>query len=179
GFAYNNLASVSSSTSDPNPENNFAAEAVSPDPLPIISLGRFSIATTPLTNTAALGTRVSYTIKVTNTGPEDASVSLANLIPNGTTFASVTADGFIFDKPPIGGTGVILTALLVKVNQTTTITIAVNVLGGTGSTLGDISNNFLFEGHNKEKVLSACSGLPLLASGESQSADVIRAASIG
>ena len=53
------------------------------------------------------GTNLTYTITVTNAGPDDAfNASLTDMIPANTTFVSVAAQaGWTITSPAVGGTG--------------------------------------------------------------------------
>jgi len=79
------------------------------------------------------GSTITYTIKVTNAGPDAASaVSLSDTTPAGTTFASVTPGaGWTCPPLPVGGTGTqVCTNPSVPVG-TSTITLVLNVAAAT------------------------------------------------
>lgn len=72
-----NDALVSSTTDDPNTENN-DAKAI----LPVETLAKLSVSKTPDVDSVNAGDQVSWTITVANAGPSDAqSVSLADALP--------------------------------------------------------------------------------------------------
>ena len=66
-----------------------------------------SLTMTPSSTTIVSGSPVSYTITVTNTGPDDAAnLTLTTSVPASTAFQSITAPaGWNCSTPAIGGTG--------------------------------------------------------------------------
>src|SRR5439155_21480552 len=58
---------------------------------------------------ASIGSNISYTVVVTNNGPSAAaSVALADTLPAGTTFVSLSAPaGWTATTPAVGGTGTV------------------------------------------------------------------------
>src|SRR3954447_3947702 len=84
GTEFANTVSVSSSTADPNSENDTAGTSFT------VSSADLSITKTGPT-AAAAGSQVSYTITVTNNGPETATdAGFSDQLPAGTTFVSLT-----------------------------------------------------------------------------------------
>ena len=141
GSSITNTATVSSATQDPNAGNNNATVtttvtggAGSAD-LSVIKSGP---------QTAAAGSNLTYTITVTNNGPNAAaSVSLADVVPTGTTFVSETQTSgpqtFTFSSnPAVGGTGTITGTLASMTSATTAIfqvVVKANANDATGSTI--------------------------------------------
>ena len=81
-----NTASVSSTTTDPNPGNNSDTE-----PTTILNQADLSIVKTDSPDPANSGQNVTYTIAVTNNGPSVAqAVSVSDILPAGLTFVSAT-----------------------------------------------------------------------------------------
>jgi len=77
------------------------------------------------------GSNITYTITVTNAGPNAASnTSLSDATPAGTTFVSVTPGAGWTCSPPVGGTGTSCINPSVPVG-TSTITLVVNVAAAT------------------------------------------------
>jgi uncharacterized repeat protein (TIGR01451 family) len=90
--------------------------------------------------TATAGSNISYTVVVTNNGPDTAAgVSLADTIPAGTTFISLsTPAGWTATTPAVGGTGTVTaTNPSLASGATATFVLVVNVNSGTatGTTL--------------------------------------------
>lgn len=119
-----NTASVSSTTSDPNPGNNSSTVTV-----PITTQADMSITKSgPSLPTA--GNNVTYTLSTANLGPSDAqTVSLSDTVPAGTTFVSLTAPaGWVCTTPLVGGTGAITcTQATVTATATPSFTLVVHL----------------------------------------------------
>ncbi len=81
--------------------------------IPAILTADAGVSVTGPEDPVAPGALVSYTITVTNVGPNDASsVTLLNDIPAGTTFASLLApSGWTVNLPDVGGTGTVSASL--------------------------------------------------------------------
>jgi uncharacterized repeat protein (TIGR01451 family) len=132
-----NTANVSSSSSDPTPGNNSSTANTN-----AISNADLSIAKTA-TPTAPQGSNITYTIALTNNGPNPAtSVSLSDVLPANTTFVSEaqsTGQVFICSNPTVGTNGTI-TCTLANMNSgfTATFTIVVAVSGT--APLGTLNN---------------------------------------
>ena len=83
-----NIASVAGDQPDPTPANNTASSSTAVGRTPSADIG--VVKTGPAT--AAPGSTVTYSLVVTNHGPDDAAnVSLADPVPAGLAFASATA----------------------------------------------------------------------------------------
>ncbi|MCC7362611.1 MAG: DUF11 domain-containing protein [Anaerolineales bacterium] len=91
GTVLNNTVVVTSTTSDPNPGDNTDTEPTTVQP-PLGPTADVGISKTG-TAGAAAGQNVTYTLVVTNAGPQTATnVRVLELIPAGTTVVSLTAD---------------------------------------------------------------------------------------
>jgi len=78
-----------------------------------------------------VGQDLTYTIQVTNSGPDKAAnATVEDVLPAGTTFKSVTApDGWSCEHPAIGATGVVRCTTLVMDPGSATFTIVAHVRG--------------------------------------------------
>lgn len=106
GTSFTNVATVTTQTSDSNSGNN------SDDAVTTIPLGDLTVTKSGPGQTTA-GSDVTYTVDVTNIGPDPAqSVTLTDFIPAGMTFVSATQNsGPAFDCPAPGPTGPIVCTL--------------------------------------------------------------------
>jgi uncharacterized repeat protein (TIGR01451 family) len=142
GTTFTNIASVSSATFDPNDENNSSTGTTTvPTPQADISV----VKTGPAS--AAANTEVSYSITVTNIGPNAAdSVALTDLLPGTMTFVSLVQNsGPAFNCMPLpsvgaGGT-VTCTISTLSSGTTATFTLTGNIPPGTqsGTTFDNIA----------------------------------------
>jgi uncharacterized repeat protein (TIGR01451 family) len=83
-----NSASVSAATSDPNPSNNNASTNVSVTPTADLAV----VLVAP-SGSVLPGTRFTYSVSVTNNGPNDATnVQLASTLPSGIGFVGNAGD---------------------------------------------------------------------------------------
>ncbi len=83
---YLNTATVTTSSTDPNPDNNTASAEVTPNAVADLNISKSVDNPTPL-----VGQNVTFTITVTNTGPNSATaVVVADALPSGYTFVSST-----------------------------------------------------------------------------------------
>lgn len=140
GTVLSNTATVSSSTTgDPNPNNNSSNAQTT-------VTTQFDIVPTkngPATIIA--GNDITYTISVTNNGPSDAqNVSFTDATPASTTFVSlVQAAGWSCTKPAAGGTGTITCStatLAVGATANFTLTLHVASSAGNGTTISNSVN---------------------------------------
>jgi uncharacterized repeat protein (TIGR01451 family) len=135
GTLIGNVASASSSTTDPTPVNNGVAStnvAASAD------LGVTKIDTPDPVNA---GTNLTYTITVANAGPSNAaSASLSDTLPAGTTFVSLSSPaGWTCANPAVGAGGLVscTNPSMAPGNAVFTLTVAV----GTGVASGTVIAN--------------------------------------
>jgi len=100
-----NTATISATPNDPTPANNTATATTTVNPLSV----DLSVSKTDLPDPVTSGANVTYTITVTNNGPDPATtVSLSDTLPAGTTFVSFTAPaGWTPTTPAVGGTGTV------------------------------------------------------------------------
>ena len=91
---YTNTASISSDSTDPGISNNSASVSASPVPQSDISIsGSVNNAS------QSIGSSVTFTITVTNSGPNNATgVNVSDLLPNGFTYTSSTVDSGTYDN---------------------------------------------------------------------------------
>jgi large repetitive protein len=133
GTLINNTATISSVTTDPDTANNAATTQTA-----VGQSADLSVTKTDSPDPVTAGNNLTYTITVTNGGPDNASnVSLSDTVPTGTTFVSFTSPGgWTATAPPAGGTGTVsatnpsfaagsaVFTLVVNVNPSTTTTIS-------------------------------------------------------
>ncbi|HTZ76183.1 MAG TPA: C25 family cysteine peptidase [Candidatus Aquilonibacter sp.] len=107
GTIISETASVSSTTTDPNPENNSVTSNVT-----VASSGQYdlSVTTSASPNPVLPGDDITYTQTVANNGPASASnVVFTGSVPANTTFVSlgIPAGVVCTSLPSVGGTGLI------------------------------------------------------------------------
>lgn len=125
GSSISNTAQITTTTpGDVNPANNSATESTSVQTRADVVLQKNDSA-----DPVGSGGLLTYTINVTNNGPSNAaSLTLTDAIPAGTTFQSLTAPGWSFTPPAIGGTGTITaTNPTIAPGSTSTLTLVVRV----------------------------------------------------
>ncbi len=102
GTSFSNTASVSSSTTDPNPDNNSSLFAF------IVASSDLAITKTG-PPTATSGGTISWTITASNNGPDASSpAAFDDPLPAGTTFASIVQNSgptFVCASPGAGNNG--------------------------------------------------------------------------
>src|SRR4030088_480083 len=134
GTAINQTATVSSSTSDPNPGNNSASAN---DVVELATQADLVTTNSASPLAVAAGSNVTYTQSVTNAGPAaGTSVSFTQNTPPNTTFQSITppAGWTCGTVPPVGGTGTITcTIASLALSATTNFTLMLQVDAGTAS----------------------------------------------
>lgn len=93
-------------------------------------------------NPVRSGSKVTYTITVTNAGPGAASgLQVTDMLPSGTTFAKVTTTSGSCTAPALGGTGTVTCAVSsLAAGSSFTITLTVNVKAANGTTLSDTAS---------------------------------------
>ncbi len=139
GTGLSNTLTISSSTPDPNQTNNFSGAftsvaVVPPFDLAVIKRGF------PTLN--AGGGNLFYTIQVVNIGLEpQTSVSLADILPSGTTFVSLSAPvGWTVTTPPVGSNGIITASVPILLpGAAAAFTLIANV--GSNAPLGTFITN--------------------------------------
>ncbi|HEV7571145.1 MAG TPA: hypothetical protein VGQ21_06565 [Thermoanaerobaculia bacterium] len=134
GTTFTNIASVTTATFDPNDENNSSTGITSvPSPQADLSV----VKTGPAS--AMADTDVSYSITVTNAGPDAAdSVELTDKLPGTMTFASIAQNtGPAFDcssQPAVGSGGTVTcTISTLSPGATATFTLIGHIPPGTAS----------------------------------------------
>jgi uncharacterized repeat protein (TIGR01451 family) len=136
GTAINETATVSSSVTDPNLNNNSATAA---DVVASATQAYLITTNTPSANSVAAGSNVTYTQSVTNNGPAATATGMTftEVTPPNTNFQSMTppAGWTCGTKPPVGGTGTITCtdSGTVAVNGTASFTLILQVNAGTPS----------------------------------------------
>ena len=117
-FSLVNRAQVGGSTPDPNLDNNTAVEDTEVLARVALQVAKFS---NP--NPVVAGTRLTYTILVTNTGPADSTdTRMMDTLPFGTHLVSATAGNGGFCN-----TGVLCLLGTLRVGEAVTVTIVVDV----------------------------------------------------
>lgn len=112
-----NTANVSSTTSDPNPANNSASAATN------LLTADVAITKNGSPATVAAGSNVTWTIVVTNNGPDAASnVTMTDALPANTTFVSLNQSGAAFNctPPAVGANGTVTCSAATLANGATT-----------------------------------------------------------
>ena len=134
-------ASVTSTSSDPNPEDNSATDTASV----VASTGGASsqfdlaISTSSPSETLTSGGRLTYTVSAKNIGPGIGGGSFIIPLPPGTTFSSVSnSSGSSCLSPPVGSGGALLCGSgLLDLNETANVNVTVNVLNASGAVLSN------------------------------------------
>ena len=126
GTTISNTATISSSTTDDSPGNDSATATTTVNAGADLSVTK----TGPAEQGA--GFDISYSITVTNPGPNDAAnVGLSDTVPANTTFRSFTQNTgptFTCNTPIVGGTGTVSCSIAsLAAGTTATFTLVVNV----------------------------------------------------
>jgi len=89
--------------------------------------------------TVKSGAKLTYLIVVRNNGPDTAAkISATDVVPTGTTFASVVTTAGSCTAPPVGGTGTVACTLSsMPSGSKMNITMVVNVTAPAGSVIMD------------------------------------------
>ena len=110
GTNFTSTGTITSSTLDPNPSNNYQSNTFVSG-----TLADVSVTNTLAAGPANPGGTVAYTVTVANSGPSDAqTVALSDNLPANTTFVSAgQTSGPVFNLavPTVGGTGAITATL--------------------------------------------------------------------
>jgi uncharacterized repeat protein (TIGR01451 family) len=129
-----------------------------------------SVTKTDTPDPVMAGDNVTYTIVLTNNGPNDAqNVALTDQIPANTTFVSIiaTPPGWSISSPPVGGTGTITASKATMTNgEVATFTLVVNVdsdapddilLTNTATAVSDTGD---LDTSNNSSTATTSTGLP-------------------
>jgi uncharacterized repeat protein (TIGR01451 family) len=136
-----NTATVGSATGDTVPGNNTDTETTTVSVA--AGLADLSVTKTDSPDPVSAGANITYTITVSNAGPNDAqSVSLTDALPAGTTFVSFAEPaGWTSVEPSVGGTGTVTStrpALSASDGpQTFTLIVRVNPASPQGTTISN------------------------------------------
>lgn len=131
-----NLASAFSPTPDPEPKNEIGVATTA-----VATSADLSVTKVDNPDPVAAGTDLTYTITVTNAGPNNAAnVLLTDTLPVGTTFQSLSAPGgWICSTPAAGNSGPIDCAIPSFVPGSAVFTLTVHV--GSGLADGTVLDN--------------------------------------
>jgi uncharacterized repeat protein (TIGR01451 family) len=134
GTVLSNTATITAATTDPNPANNSGTATTA-----VAASADVSVTLIDTPDPVLAGNNLTYTITVTNSGPSNAaSVSLANSLPAGTTFVSLSAPGgWSSSTPAVGATGTVSSTIssLAPGSAVFTLVVAVNPTLADASTL--------------------------------------------
>ena len=115
--AITNTATISGTTLDPNPANNTRSAGVD------VPNADLTLTKSVSTATPALGSDVTYTLSLTNNGPDLAqAVSVADVLPAGLTYVSSTPFGGYAPGTGIWTVGDLASGITVTVDVTATVT---------------------------------------------------------
>ena len=139
GTAINDTASVSSSTSDPNPANNIA---IASDVVALATQADLIVTNSATPTAVVAGSNITYTQSVTNNGPAAATtVSFTQSTPPNTTFQSITTPaGWTCTTPAVGATGTItctIATLALNASAAFTLVLQVNAATASGTNIAD------------------------------------------
>ncbi len=122
-----NTATIAALNTDPTPANNSATATTT-----VVTQADLAVTKTDSPDPVSSGSNLTYTISLTNNGPNGAdSVSLTDTVPANTTFVSFTQNtgpSFTISAPAVGGTGTITaTVASLPSGGSATFTFVVNV----------------------------------------------------
>jgi uncharacterized repeat protein (TIGR01451 family) len=141
GLPISNHATVSSDAADPNPDNNTATEPTNVVGAP----ADLSVTNTDSPDPVAAGSNLTYTITVSNTGPNAAqNVTMSDGVQTGTTFVSFAQIGFSCFTPPVGEAGgvtCLIGALPSGATATFTLVVHVNAAMPAGATMANTATS--------------------------------------
>jgi uncharacterized repeat protein (TIGR01451 family) len=134
-----NTATANSDSFDSNQANNSSTATTVVTPSADLAITK----TAPAAATA--GSTLTYSLAVRNNGPTDATgVSLTDVIPANTTFASFTAPaGWVVMTPAVGATGTVTatnSTLIAMSSATFTLVVNVNSGVAVGATITNTAN---------------------------------------
>jgi uncharacterized repeat protein (TIGR01451 family) len=136
GTTLSNTATIAASTPDPDLDDNVATTVTT-----VATQADLSLSKTDSPDPVLAGALLTYGITVGNGGPSNASnVTVTDVLPAGTTFASLTAPGgWSCTTPSVGAGGTVSCANASLAPGSASITLAVTVSGGLagGSTLSN------------------------------------------
>ncbi|HEX8173314.1 MAG TPA: IPTL-CTERM sorting domain-containing protein [Thermoanaerobaculia bacterium] len=114
-----NTVTVSTSTVDPNEEDDSSLTE-----LTVSNVDVSVTKTGPVSGTA--GQDVTYSILVSNAGPDAATIELTDVTPAGTTFATLVQSGAICSTPAPNSAGTVQCTFALGVNQSSTFTLTLH-----------------------------------------------------
>ena len=102
-----------------------------------LALADLAVTMTEAPNPVPHGTNLTYTIKVTNNGPDAAlTVKLTDAVPSGTTFVSIAPTGATCSMPAVGGTGTVTCTTASLANAASfSVVLTVHDTAASGSTI--------------------------------------------
>jgi uncharacterized protein len=136
GTVLSNTATVSSSTTDPNPGNESATATTT-----VAASADVSVTKVDTPDPVAPGSNLTYTITVANAGPSDAAtLALSDTLPAGTSFVSLASPvGWSCTTPAVGAGGAIACTAATMASGNAVFTLVVQV--GAGVTVGTVLSN--------------------------------------
>jgi uncharacterized repeat protein (TIGR01451 family) len=154
-----NTARISSTSIDTNLANNAASVTSSVTGTGGLINADLAVTSAASSTTVAAGNRITYTVTVRNPGPDFATgVGVVDVIPSGSTFASISSPSANCITPPVGRNGLIQCgSLSIAVGGSFSFSFTVNVIEAPGSTLVNQATSIL--GGTVDEPLNDCSGL--------------------
>jgi uncharacterized repeat protein (TIGR01451 family) len=158
-----NTAKVTSTSKDPNEADNLASDTTGVISGDSENKSDLTVTSTASPETATPGTQVTYAVTIKNAGPDPTEgLSVIDLLPVGTTFASITTNPTSFCKsPPVGSGGAVVCSISLGRNQSLTITIRVNVIAAAGASLSNKAE--IIDDTGKFKFITCNIAVPLLS----------------
>ena len=144
GSTIPNTATVSSTTTDPNPKNNRATTAVtttSPTKAVPESGADLAVTLTGSPDPAVADTDLTYTIVVTNNGPGSANATLTDVLPAGVTVVSSSGPADWEMTTPAVDSGGTVSATTPALGNGATATFIVVVHPGSAARVGETITN--------------------------------------
>jgi uncharacterized repeat protein (TIGR01451 family) len=135
GTVISNTASIGTTTTDPNGANNSATATTTVG----VGSADMSVTKTDTPDPVVAGNNVTYTITVNNAGPSNATTAaLADTLPTGTTFVSLSSPGgWSCTTPAVGGVGTVNCSIATLGVTSAVFTLVVNV---DSALLANVSN---------------------------------------